>query len=58
MQGDVDFVQPGGGEEQLFLLLQQRPVGGENHPEASFSRNLQKSFQLGMEQRLAHQMKI
>ena len=39
-------------------LLQQGAVGGEDHLESGFSSQFQKPGEQGMEQRLAHEVKV
>ena len=58
MEGNIDLVQGRGAKKQRLLLRKQGAVGGENYFEALFSGNLEKFPQVGMQQRLPHQMKV
>ena len=58
VEGDIDLVQGRGAQEHFLLLLQQRAVGGEDYPESVFTGKNQKPLQIGVAQRLTHQMEV
>ena len=58
VEGDVDFMQRGGGKQHFLLLFQQGAVGGQDDLEALRPGKLKKPFQSGVQQRLSHQVKI
>ena len=51
-------MQGGRGQQRGGLPGQQRPVGGETHPEAQRPGRVQQRCQLGVQQRLPHHMEV
>ena len=58
VEGNIDFMQPRSIQQDLLPGLEQRSVGGENHPKTGLSCQSQKFCKLGMAQGLSHQMEV
>ena len=51
-------MQSGCRKQQILLLFKQGAVGGQDDLETGFTGQMKKLFQVGMAQRLTHQMEI
>ena len=58
MEGDAHLLHRRAGAQQRTLSVQQSAVGGDHDLEAELSGPIQDVLQLGVEQRLSHQVEV